>query len=197
MLYGANLRFNSVVNTKLPAELSHRRSTTVSLETYPLFIIDINITRRTIYLTSTYPAIVINVDYLNKWSSHSIKLPNWAKSWPLKSLYAFTDSSRYYVGLLNNYPVQLSIWGIHDVPLLFLISDSFQNWMSVRTHWGFSDCFVGVSCDYLVVSCCDMCDCWTVGWDAWLFARCVLWHVWLFGWCLLWHAWVLAWFLLR
>ena len=27
--------FNSVVNTKLPAILSHRRSTTVSLETYP------------------------------------------------------------------------------------------------------------------------------------------------------------------
>ena len=72
--------------------------------------------------------------------------------------------------------------------------------MSVRTHWGFSGCFVGVSCDtcdYLVVSCCDMCVCWTVGWDVWLFAWCVLWHVWLFGWCLLWHAWVLAWFLLR
>ena len=30
--------FNSVVNTKLPAILSHRRSTTVSLETYPLNI---------------------------------------------------------------------------------------------------------------------------------------------------------------
>ena len=29
--------FNSVVNTKLPAILSHRRSTTVSLETYPLY----------------------------------------------------------------------------------------------------------------------------------------------------------------
>ena len=28
--------FNSVVNTKLPAILSHRHSTTVSLETYPL-----------------------------------------------------------------------------------------------------------------------------------------------------------------
>ena len=28
--------FNPVVNTKLPAILSHRRSTTVSLETYPL-----------------------------------------------------------------------------------------------------------------------------------------------------------------
>ena len=27
--------FNPVVNTKLPAILSHRRSTTVSLETYP------------------------------------------------------------------------------------------------------------------------------------------------------------------
>ena len=31
----ANLRFNPVVNTKLPAILSYRRSTTVSLETYP------------------------------------------------------------------------------------------------------------------------------------------------------------------
>ena len=29
--------FNLVVNTKLPATLSHRRSTTVSLETYPLY----------------------------------------------------------------------------------------------------------------------------------------------------------------
>ena len=29
--------FNSVVNVKLPAILSHRRSTTVSLETYPLY----------------------------------------------------------------------------------------------------------------------------------------------------------------
>ena len=29
--------FNPVVNTKLPAILSHRRSTTVSLETYPLY----------------------------------------------------------------------------------------------------------------------------------------------------------------
>ena len=27
--------FNPVVNTKLPAILSHRRSTTISLETYP------------------------------------------------------------------------------------------------------------------------------------------------------------------
>ena len=33
----ANLRFNSVVNTKLPVILSHRRSNTVSLETYPLY----------------------------------------------------------------------------------------------------------------------------------------------------------------
>ena len=31
--------FNSVVNTKLLAILSHRRSTTVSLETYPLYIL--------------------------------------------------------------------------------------------------------------------------------------------------------------
>ena len=31
----ANLRFNPVVSTKLPAILSHRRSTIVSLETYP------------------------------------------------------------------------------------------------------------------------------------------------------------------
>ena len=31
----ANLHFNPVVNTKLPAILSHQRSTTVSLETYP------------------------------------------------------------------------------------------------------------------------------------------------------------------
>ena len=31
----ANLKFNSVVNFKLPAKLSHRRSITVSLETYP------------------------------------------------------------------------------------------------------------------------------------------------------------------
>ena len=30
--------FNSVVNTELPALLSHRRSTTVSSETYPLYI---------------------------------------------------------------------------------------------------------------------------------------------------------------
>ena len=30
--------FNSVVNTKLPATLSHRCSTTVSLETFPVFI---------------------------------------------------------------------------------------------------------------------------------------------------------------
>ena len=29
--------FNSVVNTQLPAILSHRRSTKVSLETYPLY----------------------------------------------------------------------------------------------------------------------------------------------------------------
>ena len=29
--------FNSVVNTKLPAILSYQRSTTVSLETYPLY----------------------------------------------------------------------------------------------------------------------------------------------------------------
>ena len=29
--------FNSVVNTKLPAKLSHRRSTTVSLEIYPIY----------------------------------------------------------------------------------------------------------------------------------------------------------------
>ena len=29
--------FNSVVNTKLPAIPSHRRSTTVSLKTYPLY----------------------------------------------------------------------------------------------------------------------------------------------------------------
>ena len=35
----ANLRFplNSVVNTKLPAILSHRRNITVSLETYPFY----------------------------------------------------------------------------------------------------------------------------------------------------------------
>ena len=32
--------FNSVVNTELPALLSHRRSTTVSSETYPLYIED-------------------------------------------------------------------------------------------------------------------------------------------------------------
>ena len=31
--------FNSVVNTKLPAILSHRRSTTVSLETYPFTLL--------------------------------------------------------------------------------------------------------------------------------------------------------------
>ena len=37
LLTVANLRFNLVVNTKLPAILSHRRSTTVSLETYPLY----------------------------------------------------------------------------------------------------------------------------------------------------------------
>ena len=30
--------FNSVVNTKLPSILSHRRGTTVSLETYPLIL---------------------------------------------------------------------------------------------------------------------------------------------------------------
>ena len=35
----ANLRFNPVVNTKLPAILSHRRSTTVSLETYPFILL--------------------------------------------------------------------------------------------------------------------------------------------------------------
>ena len=29
--------FNSVVNTKLPVILAHRRSTTISLETYPLY----------------------------------------------------------------------------------------------------------------------------------------------------------------
>ena len=29
--------FNSVVNAKLPAILSHQRSTTVSLETYPFY----------------------------------------------------------------------------------------------------------------------------------------------------------------
>ena len=29
--------FNSVVNIKLPALLSHRRSATVSLDTYPLY----------------------------------------------------------------------------------------------------------------------------------------------------------------
>ena len=34
----ANLRFNSVVDTKLPAVLSHRRSATVSLETYSFTI---------------------------------------------------------------------------------------------------------------------------------------------------------------
>ena len=33
--------FNPVVNTKLPAILSHRRSTTVSLETYPFIIIQL------------------------------------------------------------------------------------------------------------------------------------------------------------
>ena len=32
--------FNSVVKTKLPAILSHRCSTTVSLETYPLYSIN-------------------------------------------------------------------------------------------------------------------------------------------------------------
>ena len=35
---------NSVVNTKLPPILSHRRSTTVSLETYPLYS-EVNLNR--------------------------------------------------------------------------------------------------------------------------------------------------------
>ena len=34
--------FNSVVNTKLPAILSHRRRTTVSLETYPFILFSID-----------------------------------------------------------------------------------------------------------------------------------------------------------
>ena len=34
---GESYVFNSVVNTKLPAILSHRRSTTASLETYPIY----------------------------------------------------------------------------------------------------------------------------------------------------------------
>ena len=37
--------FNSVVNTKLPAILSHRRTTTVSLETYPFYSYDCSETR--------------------------------------------------------------------------------------------------------------------------------------------------------
>ena len=126
------------------------------------------------------------MDYLNKWSSHSIKLPNRAKSWPLESLYAFADSSQYYVGLWivtqSSYPFGEAIRPYSWRPTfpsgsclsrrgLFLISDRFQNCysFSVRTDCGFSDCFVGVSCDmwdYLVVFCCDMCDCWTsVSWD--------------------------------
>ena len=35
--------FNSVFNTKLPVILSHRRSTPVSLETYPLSFIHLNV----------------------------------------------------------------------------------------------------------------------------------------------------------
>ena len=41
------------------------------------------------YATKTYPVIVINVNYLNKGSCHYVKLPDRAKSGPLKSLYAF------------------------------------------------------------------------------------------------------------
>ena len=37
-LQGGIYVFNSVVNTKLPATLPHRRSTTVSLETYPIYL---------------------------------------------------------------------------------------------------------------------------------------------------------------
>ena len=34
---GISYVFNSIVNTKLPAMLSNRHSTTVSLETYPIY----------------------------------------------------------------------------------------------------------------------------------------------------------------
>ena len=50
--------FNSVVNTKLPAILSYQRSTTVSLETYPLY------KSFSTQLTSNYLLHVVCCNYL-------------------------------------------------------------------------------------------------------------------------------------
>ena len=55
---------------------SNQKLFPLTLESQEMRDIDINLTRRTIYVTITYPVIVINVDYLNKWCSHNIKLPN-------------------------------------------------------------------------------------------------------------------------
>ena len=137
------------------------------------------------YGTKTYPVIVINVNYLNKWSCHYVKLPDRAKSGPLKSLYVVTDSLQYNVGLMYNYTVQPSIWGINEVIFILiqfslwciLVSggslsiDSFHHCypISVRTDCGFSaccdlcDCWPGVCCDLCDCwpgVCCDLCDCW-------------------------------------
>ena len=48
----ANYIFNSVVNTKLPAILSHRCSTTVSLETYPFIHPNESITKSKSFIST-------------------------------------------------------------------------------------------------------------------------------------------------
>ena len=128
--------------------------------------------------------IVINVNYLNKWSYHYVKLLDRAKSGPLKSLYAATDAVQYNVGLMYIYTVQPPIGGISEVIFILtqfslwciLVSggsfsiDSFHNCypISVRTDCGFSavvtcDCRPGVCCDMCDCGpsvCCYMCECW-------------------------------------
>lgn len=141
--------------------------------------------------------IVINVIYLNKWSWHYFKLQDTAKSAPLKSLYAVTDSLQYNVGLMYNYTAQPPIWGINEVIFIFtqfslwcilvwgggggsFSIDSFHTCypISVNTHCGFkAHCHM---CDCQPGVCCYMCDywsgvCWIMhGW--WLMAWRFLLH---------------------
>ena len=61
--------FNPVVNTKLPAILSHRRSTTVSLETYPL-----------IHL-SEYLFVILLPD-CGSVLNNTLKSPNYPEGYP-------------------------------------------------------------------------------------------------------------------
>ena len=104
---------NSVVNTKLPAILSHRRSTTVCLETYPLYSFVLALLRCTLWLVKKY---------ISKYLTNKIQF--WCQSWLVHGI--------SFIGHMEM--VKWLFWLVHRINIIIYRVKTKHAWQTLLSQ---------------------------------------------------------------